>query len=68
MEPIGLVFVFFFALILVIQFFAMLFHRFGTLSHIMSSCELNTCCNNEVSKSHLISATISSSHVSSLSH
>ncbi|KAF0297190.1 Chitin synthase chs-2 [Amphibalanus amphitrite] len=47
MEPIGLVFVFFFALILVIQFFAMLFHRFGTLSHIMSSCELNTCCHNE---------------------
>nr|XP_045601815.1 chitin synthase chs-2-like isoform X3 [Procambarus clarkii] len=44
LEPIGLVFVFFFALILVIQFVAMLFHRFGTISHILSSTEL-TCCN-----------------------
>ncbi|XP_037814355.1 chitin synthase chs-2 isoform X1 [Lucilia sericata] len=41
LEPIGLVFVFFFALILVIQFTAMLFHRFGTLSHILASTELN---------------------------
>ncbi|CAL4108316.1 unnamed protein product, partial [Meganyctiphanes norvegica] len=41
LEPIGLVFVFFFALILVIQFSAMLFHRFGTISHILSSTELN---------------------------
>lgn len=45
MEPIGLVFVFFFALILVIQFTAMLFHRFGTLSHILASTELNLCFN-----------------------
>ncbi|KAJ6636552.1 Chitin synthase chs-2 [Pseudolycoriella hygida] len=45
LEPIGLVFVFFFALILVIQFTAMLFHRFGTLSHILASTELNFCCN-----------------------
>nr|USH46112.1 chitin synthase chs-2 [Androctonus crassicauda] len=44
LEPIGLVFAVFFALILVIQFVAMLFHRFGTLSHIMASIEL-TCCN-----------------------
>ncbi|XP_042240833.1 chitin synthase chs-2-like isoform X2 [Homarus americanus] len=44
LEPIGLVFVFFFALILVIQFIAMLFHRFGTISHILASTEL-TCCN-----------------------
>ena len=48
MEPIGLVFVFFFALILLIQFIAMLFHRFVTLSHILSSCELTSCCNTEV--------------------
>ncbi|KAM7362637.1 hyaluronan synthase-like protein kkv isoform 1-T3 [Cochliomyia hominivorax] len=41
LEPIGLVFVFFFALILVIQFTAMLFHRFGTISHILASTELN---------------------------
>ncbi|ETN60018.1 chitin synthase [Anopheles darlingi] len=45
LEPIGLVFVFFFALILVIQFTAMLFHRFGTLSHILASTELNWACN-----------------------
>ncbi|XP_050718358.1 chitin synthase chs-2-like isoform X3 [Eriocheir sinensis] len=44
LEPIGLVFVFFFALILIIQFVAMLFHRFGTISHILASTEL-TCCN-----------------------
>ncbi|XP_060649537.1 chitin synthase chs-2 isoform X1 [Drosophila sulfurigaster albostrigata] len=43
LEPIGLVFVFFFALILVIQFTAMLFHRFGTISHILASTELNFC-------------------------
>ncbi|XP_055306958.1 chitin synthase chs-2 isoform X4 [Sitodiplosis mosellana] len=45
LEPIGLVFVFFFALILVIQFTGMLFHRFGTLSHILAATELNFCCN-----------------------
>ncbi|KAG1661767.1 Chitin synthase chs-2 [Nymphon striatum] len=41
LEPLGLVFVFFFALILIIQFAAMLFHRFGTLSHILASIELS---------------------------
>ncbi|XP_065164393.1 chitin synthase chs-2 isoform X3 [Atheta coriaria] len=44
LEPIGLVFVFFFALILVIQFTAMLFHRFGTLAHILASTDLNFGC------------------------
>nr|CAI5837000.1 unnamed protein product [Callosobruchus analis] len=44
LEPIGLVFVFFFALILVIQFVAMLFHRFGTIAHILASTELNLSC------------------------
>ncbi|XP_075212205.1 hyaluronan synthase-like protein kkv [Lycorma delicatula] len=48
LEPIGLVFVFFFALILVIQFTAMLFHRFGTISHILASTELNWCCSKKV--------------------
>jgi len=43
LEPIGLVFVAFFALILIIQFIAMLFHRFGTLSHILASTELFDC-------------------------
>ncbi|XP_011301044.1 uncharacterized protein kkv isoform X1 [Fopius arisanus] len=44
LEPIGLVFVFFFALILVIQFTAMLFHRFGTFAHILSSTVLSWYC------------------------
>ncbi|XP_058798474.1 chitin synthase chs-2 [Phymastichus coffea] len=44
LEPIGLVFVFFFALILVIQFTAMLFHRFGTLAHILASTTINWFC------------------------
>lgn len=43
MEPIGLVFVFFFAFILIIQFAGMIFHRFGTLSHILASVELSLC-------------------------
>ncbi|XP_044753059.1 chitin synthase chs-2 isoform X2 [Coccinella septempunctata] len=43
LEPIGLVFVFFFSLILFIQFTAMLFHRFGTIAHILASTELNLC-------------------------
>lgn len=42
MEPIGLVFVFFFAFILIVQFLGMMFHRFGTLSHILASVELFT--------------------------
>ncbi|XP_034946911.1 chitin synthase chs-2 isoform X1 [Chelonus insularis] len=44
LEPIGLVFVFFFALILVIQFTAMLFHRFGTFAHILASTVLDWYC------------------------
>jgi chitin synthase len=51
LEPIGLVFVFFFALILVIQFTAMMFHRFGTLSHILASTELNWHCGKKVKPS-----------------
>ncbi|CAG2111939.1 unnamed protein product [Medioppia subpectinata] len=43
LEPIGLVFVVFFGTILVIQFVGMLFHRFGTLSHILASVELTFC-------------------------
>ncbi|XP_055640139.1 chitin synthase chs-2-like [Toxorhynchites rutilus septentrionalis] len=44
LEPIGLVFVFFFGLILVIQFIAMLMHRFGTISQILASTQLNWYC------------------------
>lgn len=43
LEPIGIVLVFFFFAIIVIQFIAMLFHRFGTISHILASTELNCC-------------------------
>jgi len=53
LEPIGLVFVFFFAFIIVIQFTAMLFHRFGTLSHILASTDLNLYCNKKVSHLYL---------------
>merc|ERR1711953_403614 len=43
LEPIGIVLVFFFFAIVVIQFVAMPFHRFGTISHILASTELNCC-------------------------
>jgi len=47
LEPIGIVLVFFFFSIIVIQFIAMLFHRFGTISHILASTDLNCCTKNE---------------------
>jgi len=48
LDPIGLVFVVFFGLILAIQFVAMLFHRFGTISQILATTELNMfCCASE---------------------
>ncbi|KAL1421020.1 hypothetical protein MTO96_004377 [Rhipicephalus appendiculatus] len=47
LEPIGLIFVIFFAVIMVIQFTGMLFHRFETLSHILASIELS-CCHQKV--------------------
>ncbi|VDL76918.1 unnamed protein product [Nippostrongylus brasiliensis] len=40
LEPLGFVFLIFFMSILVIQFVAMLCHRFGTLAHIIASTEL----------------------------
>uniref|UniRef100_A0A8R1TKH3 chitin synthase n=1 Tax=Onchocerca volvulus TaxID=6282 RepID=A0A8R1TKH3_ONCVO len=40
LEPIGLVFLLFFISILVIQFIAMLLHRFGTMAHIIASTQL----------------------------
>ncbi|KAH7967299.1 hypothetical protein HPB49_023929 [Dermacentor silvarum] len=43
LEPIGLIFVIFFAVIMVIQFTGMLFHRFETMSHILASIELSCC-------------------------
>lgn len=41
LEPIGFVFLIFFASLLVVQFTAMLFHRFGTLSQILSTTYIN---------------------------
>lgn len=49
LEPIGMVFVLFFASIMVIQFTAMLFHRFGTFSQILASTEIKVC-NKRVSR------------------
>ena len=43
LEPIGIVLVFFFFAIILIQFIAMLFHRMGTISHILASTELQWC-------------------------
>uniref|UniRef100_A0A915Q6U5 chitin synthase n=1 Tax=Setaria digitata TaxID=48799 RepID=A0A915Q6U5_9BILA len=40
LEPIGLVFLLFFMSILIIQFTAMLLHRFGTMAHIIASTQL----------------------------
>merc|ERR1711892_1609854 len=47
LEPIGIVLVFFFFMIIAIQFTAMLFHRFGTISHILASTDLNCCAKKE---------------------
>jgi chitin synthase len=47
LEPIGIVLVFFFFAIILIQFTAMLFHRFGTISHILASTDLHCCTKKE---------------------
>lgn len=44
LEPIGLVFVVFFGLILGVQFISMLIHRFGTISQILATTSLNWYC------------------------
>lgn len=41
LEPIGLVFVMFFGVILGVQFISMLIHRFGTVSQILATTQLN---------------------------
>lgn len=41
LEPIGLIFVLFFGVILFIQFIAMLIHRFATMSQILANTELD---------------------------
>lgn len=44
LEPIGLLFVIFFGIILLIQFLAMLVHRFGTISQILANTKLDWYC------------------------
>lgn len=44
LEPIGLVFVLFFGVILLVQFVAMLMHRFSTISQILATTSLNCYC------------------------
>lgn len=44
LEPIGLVFVLFFGVILLVQFIAMLMHRFSTVSQILATTNLNCHC------------------------
>jgi hypothetical protein len=41
LEPIGMLFILFFGIVLVIQFVAMLFHRFGTLTHMLATTQIN---------------------------
>lgn len=41
LDPIGLCFVVFFGLILIIQFIAMFFHRFATISQLLASTKLD---------------------------
>ncbi|CAB3381251.1 Hypothetical predicted protein [Cloeon dipterum] len=48
LEPIGIVFLLSFAALLLIQFLAMLLHRFGTLSQILASTELEWYCTKKV--------------------
>ena len=43
-EPLGFVFLLFFAVILTLQFFAMLYHRWGTLLHIIAITEIEWPC------------------------
>jgi chitin synthase len=43
LEPIGVVFVVSFGVILITQFIAMLFHRFGTLSHMLATTQITWC-------------------------
>lgn len=42
-DVIGLVFVMFFAVVLVVQITGMLFHRWGTISHIIATTKLYWC-------------------------
>lgn len=49
LDPIGLSFVIFFGLILIIQFIAMFFHRFATVSQLLAATQLDWFRNTSVS-------------------
>lgn len=42
-EPLGFTFLIFFASILLVQFFSMLWHRYGTVLHLLASTDLKIC-------------------------
>lgn len=48
LEPISLLFVIFFGIVLVVQFIAMLFHRFGTISQILATTQIDWYCSRRV--------------------
>lgn len=48
LEPISLLFVIFFGLVLFVQFIAMLFHRFGTISQILATTQIDWYCSKRV--------------------
>lgn len=48
LEPISLLFVLFFGIVLVVQFIAMLFHRFGTISQILATTQIDWYCSKRV--------------------
>ncbi|XP_067667763.1 chitin synthase chs-2-like [Haliotis asinina] len=52
-EPLGLVFLIVFAFILLLQFAAMLRHRYGTLLHILASTDLRCCRKRYDPKKHI---------------
>lgn len=48
LEPISLLFVVFFGVVLCVQFIAMLFHRFATISQILATTQINWYCSKRV--------------------
>lgn len=49
LDPLGLVLVVFFGSVLIVQFIAMLFHRFETISEILATTDIDWYCNRKVS-------------------
>lgn len=48
LEPISMLFVAFFGLVLIVQFIAMLFHRFATISQILATTKIDWYCSKKV--------------------